>query len=187
MGYEVNMRDSNFSIPETDEVLRVLKEANWKYENYKHGGSFSSEGKTAKWFSWMPEDYDTLVFSVAEVFELLGFEVDRSFTHCTLLAYNNKIGQEDLFLALVAPFMQEGSWIEWQGEDGAAWRHEVIDGRLHVRDAYVQFGEAKPYVMAVCEYLGEEGLKQLHWITCDPYSTKTPTEQWDEQVSGVKA
>lgn len=186
MGYYVSMRDSNFSIPESDEVLQVLKDANWKYQNYKNGGSFG-RGESTRWFSWMPSDYDQVVTSVAEVFELLGFEVDKTLTHCTLMNYDSKIGQEDLFLALVAPFVEEGSWIEWQGEDGASWRHEVVNGRLHVRDAYIQYGDPKPYLMAVCEYIGDVSQREMKFVLCDPYSDKSPAEQWDEQVASVKA
>jgi hypothetical protein len=51
-------------------------------------------------------------------------------------SYDNKSGQEELFLAAVAPFVRPGSFVEWVGEDSTMWRDYVgIDRLLYRQDA----------------------------------------------------
>lgn len=132
MGYFVEILQSNWTISHErfDEALQVLKDLNKPENNsIKRGGSFNRTGQTAWWFSWMEPDYDQTVTSVKDVFDMLGF--DSEYTEdgdLQLTGYDNKTGQEDLFLEAVAPF----SWgaIEWQGEDGSRWVNVVADGRM---------------------------------------------------------
>lgn len=132
MGYYIRLVESTFAVPETTEVLDVLKAMNTDPDMHelKRGGSSTKDGWTARWFSWMPENYHDEVDNVEQVFGLLGFEtrLDGGMVH--LIDYDNKTGQEDLFLAAVAPFVAEGSFIEFHGEDDAMWRYVVRDGRL---------------------------------------------------------
>lgn len=51
----------------------------------------------------------------------------------TDLAYDNKSGQEELFLNAIAPLVKEGSYIGWQGEDGEMWVN-VFKGGVMVTD-----------------------------------------------------
>ena len=46
--------------------------------------------------------------------------------------YNSKTGQEDLFLDRIAPFVQEGSYAIWKGEDNSFWKWEFTDGKMLV-------------------------------------------------------
>ena len=135
MGYNVNLRSAHFHVPETESVLQVLKDLN-KNDHLKQGGSYGGGRKTESWFSWMPADYDKTVTSVKDVFELLGFDcsyVEEPWgVSVSLNAYDAKTGQEDLFCAAVAPFMDKGSYIEWIGEDYAEEAWVVQDGQMKV-------------------------------------------------------
>ena len=135
MGYNVSMRTAHFHVPETEAVLQVLKDLN-KQDHLKRGGSYAGGEKTESWFSWMPTNYDETCTSVQEVFELLGFDtkiVDEPWGKAVSLeAYDSKAGQEDLFCATVAPFMDKGSYIEWIGEDYAEEAWVVKDGQMKV-------------------------------------------------------
>lgn len=145
MGYYVSLRESKYPIPNTDEVLTVLKEANTKYHAIKRGGSSNGE----RWFSWMPEDYDQTVTSVAEVFELLGFECEVTDEYVTPRFYDNKTGQEVLFLAIVAPFMKDGDHTIWVGEEGEQVKYEVKSGQLYEITGHWQWSHATPYTEVV--------------------------------------
>lgn len=124
MGYYVNLIGAEFVIPENAEVLQVLKDLNHRPGVQKHGGGGQ---QTRSWFSWMPENYDETVTSAQEVFELLGFECTPREGAFELMGYDNKIGQEHLFIQEVAPYVDEGSYLEWLGEDGARWKY-VVEG-----------------------------------------------------------
>jgi hypothetical protein len=131
MGYYVETVTVNFRIPAANIpfAFDVLKNINKpEFDHQKRGGSYSGGKTTAKWYSWMPERYDLQVHSVKDVFELLGFEgCTEDSLGFVLGTYDNKTGQEDLFLAAVAPFAADGL-IRWKGEDGSIWENHFEKG-----------------------------------------------------------
>lgn len=135
MGYFVTLTEADWVIPETPEVLAAIHRMDTEWDAIKRGGSWGSEGRAERWFSWMPADLSTFT-SVRDVFTNLGFEtntVDDSMV--SLWGYDNKTGQEELFLAAVVPFVKDGSYTEWRGEDGSMWRYAAVDGRLVYQEA----------------------------------------------------
>lgn len=143
MGYYVVLEDSDWRIPESEEVLNVLKDLN-KLDHLKTGGSWEGGKQTRRWFAWMPENYDETVKSVAEVFNLLGFETDTESydgEYVGLTYYNSKTGSEDIFIEAVAPFVADGSYLSWRGEEGERWRHEVRNGKLVTLSATTVWSE----------------------------------------------
>lgn len=132
MGYYITLEDANFVIPadKLDEALERLKALNHKPGVEKRGGAWGADGKTASWFSWMPEDYDQTVMSAKEVFELLGFTVsDTEDGGISLDYYDSKTGQEELFIEEVADLANEGWYLRWRGEDGDIWRTDATGTR----------------------------------------------------------
>jgi len=173
MGYFTKLTDSNFVIPETPEVLAAIHEMDTKFDALKRGGSFGPEGKTEKWFSWMPQ-LSTFT-TVREVFEALGFDcyddmrgTDGAFY---LQGYDSKTGQEDLFLAVVAPFVEDGSYTEWRGEDGAMYRFTVVNGRLTTQSAVVKWTDPEPLTIAHYDSVGsfKDETYRSFSILVDPY------------------
>jgi hypothetical protein len=147
MGYYVYLTSASFDIPDTPEVRNALRELD-KRDDLKRGGSFGG-GKEDKWFSWMNEPWAHHE-SIDPIFQQLGFDtyccVLKPGEHASvqLLSYDSKIGQEALFLAAVAPFVKAGSYLEWRGEDGEAWRHYVgDDGKLYVQESEIHWTNEK--------------------------------------------
>jgi len=176
MGYYVTLTDSNFVIPETPEVLAAIHDMDTRFDAIKRGGSFGPEGKTEKWFSWMPQ-LSTFT-TVREVFEALGFDCAEDVGgSVSLVAYDSKTGQEDLFLAVVAPFVEDGSYTEWRGEDGALYRFVVKDGRLHSQSAVVRWTEPDPLGIAHFDSVGSfaDGTYRTFSIIVDPYNDDADT------------
>ena len=129
MGYYVDLVDADFTIPETANVLEALREMPIKYRSLMRGGS-----STEKWFSWMNNEEIEKAESARSIFDALGFDcVDYGNGTFGLTGYNNKTGQEDLFMAVVAPFLEDGSFTQWRGEDGELWRYTVSGGKLTVQ------------------------------------------------------
>ena len=144
MGYYVTLIDSDWRIPETQEVLDAVRRIDTDWHELKRGGSYGANGVEESWFSWMNGDW-TEVETVAEIFQMLGFETHTQDGAVNVYGYDNKTGQEDLFLAAVAPFMPDGSYTEWRGEDGGVWRYVVRDGKLMYQEPTIVWPEAKPY------------------------------------------
>jgi hypothetical protein len=129
VGYYVDLVDADFTIPEREDVLEALREMPIKYRSLMRGGS-----STEKWFSWMNNEDIEKAESARSIFDALGFDcVDYGNGTFGLTGYNNKTGQEDLFMAVVAPFLEDGSFTQWRGEDGELWRYTVSGGKLTVQ------------------------------------------------------
>lgn len=171
MGYYVSILSCDFPVPENLEVLSAIYEMDTKFDSVKNGWSLHN-GVQEKWFSWMPEDL-TKLKTVKEVLEALGFKCesvtapnDETMVH--IVGYDSKTGQEDLFLAVIAPYVEHGSYIEWTGEEGERWKNIVHEGRLTVQEASLVWGEQKKYTHTFIEFnhFGEGGTKIL---MVDPY------------------
>ena len=119
------------------EALMALNDAP---DSAKRGGSYSGGKQHSSWFSWMPADLRELADTKA-VFEQLGFETMDHHGDLLITCYDNKSGQEEVFFAAAAPFIENGSY-EWTGEDSAFWEWEFIDGKMYQRDGTRHYGEA---------------------------------------------
>lgn len=174
MGYYVTLTESDWVIPESPEVLAAIHRMDTEWHEIKRGGSWGPNGVTEKWFSWMPADLSTLK-SVREVFTDLGFEMNTvDDSKVSLWGYDNKTGQEELFLAAVAPFVKDGSYTEWRGEDGSIWRYAAVDGRLVYQEAelvwhegvthkptHYDFSDGKSIAVAIDLYSGVPVAEQI--------------------------
>lgn len=145
MGYYVSITGSDFRITPENQVLayQAMCELN-NHDELKRGGSWSGGEQTEAWFSWMPKDYPTECRDFSAILECLGFFIVKMGDEIVELNYDDKTGQEDLFLNACAPFVEDGSYIDWRGEDGDAYRFafsncemKVLQGRL----VFSEYGE----------------------------------------------
>jgi len=143
MGYFVQLIDADFGVPETTEVLAAIHRMDTDWHELKRGGSYGPNGREHSWFSWMPGLQS--LHTVQDVFEALGFEVYVKDGKVYLNGYDNKTGQEELFLAAVAPFVDDDSFTSWRGEDGELYGYKVRDGRLVSQQAYMVWEEEGPF------------------------------------------
>lgn len=136
MGYYITMDKSTISVPKEkqDEAYKALCDLNLR-NDLKTGGSWPRpddiEGPNPYvWFSWMEWDYPEKYSNLREVLTAVGFEVQETDDELRVVYYDDKTGCEYVFLAALAPFMTDGCYSEWRGEDGEEWRHEYRDGRV---------------------------------------------------------
>lgn len=90
-----------------------------------------------KWFFHTPWNYDELYKNATEIFSALGFNVAKSTKGLNLIGYNGESGQEDVFLEAVAPYVKDGSYINWIGEDGELYRHEFDGEKMEFKKGTV--------------------------------------------------
>ena len=81
------------------------------------------------WFSWMPWNYDETCADAAAVLEQLGFYVSYDEDGGLHFGeYDDKSGQEELFVRAIAHLVEPGTHIRWIGEDDELWDW-LFDGR----------------------------------------------------------
>lgn len=143
MGYHIKSESSSININKGDfeEARQRLNSLNSRHD-LKYGmmtgpvaeSDSDTLGVSNKWFSWMAYDYDVSCDSLESILEQLGFRVskDASGNIANLDYPENKMGQEYLFLATLAPFVADGGFIKWVGEDGNTWGYYFEDGVMTV-------------------------------------------------------
>jgi len=149
MGYYVSgngsLRIKAENLGKAYEALMALQDAPPKA---KRGGSSGGDKAPKCWYSWMPEDLRTLADTTA-VFAELGFEtrIEEPTGDLIISCYDNKSGQEDVFFAAAAPFIEDGDY-EWTGEDGDFWEWEFTSGKMFVRYGKRTYGDAEEITVA---------------------------------------
>jgi len=149
MGYYVSgngsLRIKAENLGKAYEALMALQDAPPKA---KRGGSSGGDQAPRFWYSWMPEDLRTLPDTKA-VFAELGFEtiIDDRNGDLVITCYENKTGQEEVFFAAAAPFIEDDEY-EWTGEDNDFWMWKFEDGRMFVRYGKREYGEREEIVLA---------------------------------------
>ena len=141
MGYNVSMRGSHFIIPadKMDAACQALKDLN-KRDELKSGGSFGGGQPAQHWFSWMPSDYDQTMDTAAEILEELGFDFSwAEGADLELMGYDSKSGDEEHFLAALAPFVPAGSYVNWEGEDGDHWQYFFDGEAMSTRNGSITY------------------------------------------------
>lgn len=122
MGYYVEIEQSDAKIPKENLTVAYEKMCalNMTHDNEKRGGSWSDGKQKSKWFSWMDANYPETCKDAQAIFEQMGFETEYDERGDLLIkAYDNKMGQEDLFLKAIEN--EALGSIFWKGEDGSKW------------------------------------------------------------------
>lgn len=148
MGYYVNgngqLRIKSENLGKAYAALMALQDAP---DKAKRGGSAGGSAAPRFWYSWMPEDLRTLP-DTKSVFAELGFEVNDDENGDLLIScYDNKSGQEDVFFAAAAPFIEDGEY-EWTGEDRDFWAWEFEGGKMFVRYGKRTYGDAEEITLS---------------------------------------
>jgi len=143
MGYYVNIFESDVVLPAKalPEILKRWKDLN-KPENdhLKHGGSYYNGIKVPS-YSWMDADYDKNCDTILDLLEELRFEVeqDPETGDISIISFDRKMGQEDLFFNAISDLIPMGQSITWHGEDGSYWMWMFDGSKMLTKTARIVF------------------------------------------------
>lgn len=141
MGYYVSIYEGEIVIPKKNlsEAYKRMCALN-DHDALKRGGQWGGdldsnaprpEGLNyhpSRWFSWMDADYPSKCADAKAVFDELGFDMEvMDNGDLRVYGYDNKTGQEDIFLGAISDLCEKGSFLVWRGEDGDSWRQEFGD------------------------------------------------------------
>jgi hypothetical protein len=109
MGYCMNMSEAKFMIKHENkaEALKSLKKF--------------TKGKTLR---WLDTDYIQSCKCLEDVMEELRWEISTDdFLNVNNIEFTGeKLGDEEDLFDIIAPYVEENSYIEMVGEDGDKWR-----------------------------------------------------------------
>jgi hypothetical protein len=138
MGYSIDLADSSFRIKK-DNVKPALVAVRAMCNAVDRMGGGSSDGR--KWFSFADMDEikngKTLVEAVGGFRWLL--QLDENGDVAEIEFEGEKIGDDEFLFQTLAPFVEDGCFLEIRGEDGAHWRWVFDKGQLVTKEAKVSW------------------------------------------------
>lgn len=146
MGYCMHQRGCDFFIPKKNKAkaLAAIKKLAERKE-LMGGGSWSNGKQTDKWFSWVQTDEFVKAKTLKDAMVAWRWQIEEDDKGNVTSVYfdGEKAGDDEHLLRAIAPFVQDGSWIEMQGEDEAIWKWKFIKGAMHEKHAriIIAYGE----------------------------------------------
>ena len=135
MGYcvdwDVNIKIPKKNINEALAAINVLMLPENVAINGR-GGSWSGSKKNESWYSWVDTPPDNKYDNISYAFEGWGFNglYDKEGNYVIDSCNNEKLGQEELLLNAIAPFVDLSSYVACHGEDDAHWRWVFNNGKM---------------------------------------------------------
>jgi hypothetical protein len=145
MGYCMSQMDCHFAIKAENrpKALEAIKELNKNEQRIGSGGS-NATGDWVRHFAWVRTDTIEKAQTLFDAMEEWGYEIaPREDTEDVDWIYfiGEKIGDEQYMFEAIAPFVEDGSWIQMSGEDGSIWRWVFRSGKCCDINGEVVFNE----------------------------------------------
>ena len=133
MGYYARATEIDLTIP-AEKVMDAFSAAiamntDPALQGKKTGNSYTGQ----RWFSWVSDNYHETARDLIDVVDT-EFRFEDSYYddkgNFHLGYFNSKMGHEKVLFEALAPFVEDGSFVEWRGEDEAHWRWNFQNGTL---------------------------------------------------------
>jgi hypothetical protein len=140
MGYCMHQHEANFRIPADNKpaALAALHERCNSTEGMT-GAHYKAGQLVERYFAWVDMDElraaTTLEAACAACGWSLGVAIDGTGDIVEIYFEWEKIGDEDILFATLAPFVDDGSYIHMIGEDGEHWRWIFKGGTMRKQHA----------------------------------------------------
>ena len=141
MGYYAEQMGASFQIKKDRQpfALAALRAMNEKKELFLDGDHITSLEDALSSCGYDVEVAD-------EAFSWPSGSVDLGDIHH--IQFNAQKYRDDEFVfAALAPYVEDGSYIEFRGEDGAMWRFQFKEGKLFVQDAVITWQDSTEFVI----------------------------------------
>jgi hypothetical protein len=127
MGYCMNTRESNFRIKKEnfDKALLAIKTL-----DPSQGSGYS---RSHSHFAWVEESEYKSAETLSQALDSWRWSagISDSGDIDSIDFCGEKLGDDEILFQAIAPFVEAGSYIEMQGEDGEIWRWVFNAGRLN--------------------------------------------------------
>lgn len=127
MGYHITQRASEFKI-KSENKAKALEAIKALATQTSRMGGGSSTGE--RWFAWVPTEDFVKATTLPEAMGAWRWSVseDEKTGDIIDIGFNGeKLGDDEILLEAIAPYVEPGSYIEIEGEEGALWRW-LFDG-----------------------------------------------------------
>ena len=140
MGYCMNLREADFKLKAGKEKLALQAIKGMVEKVDTHGGGFSSgpDGVTHH-YSWINTSDLVNAKTFKEAMDAWRWNVqyDKDNQIEDIWWEGEKLGDDCQLFDAIAPYVEEGSYIEMMGEDGSIWRWAFDGKKMIEQDAQI--------------------------------------------------
>jgi hypothetical protein len=144
MGYCMSQRDAKFAIlkDKKEAALQALK-ATASNTKRMGGGSFNgATGERTYHYAWVDMSYVKATTLTEAARKWRWDLVEEEDGHISDIEFRGeKLGDDERFFEALAPFVEDGSFIEMEGEDGSRWKWVFKDGSVSEKHARISYDE----------------------------------------------
>ena len=146
MGYYMSVMETGFTMSAMNKAgaLAAIKKLCEHEKEIGSGGSGSGDVRT-KHFAWVNSSDVERADSLSDALRAWGWITEEDNFGDVFDIYlddgHTKIGDEEYLWDAIAPYVDNGSYIQMQGDDGAIWRWSFKDGKCHDIGGRVMFDE----------------------------------------------
>lgn len=137
MGYYMNQRAASFRIKQQN-IFKALAAV-----QALHGNETIKDG-SGRYLSWVDQDFHKRT-TLLEILDCWRWQIekDRQTGDVVDICFNGeKLGDDETLFSALAPFVEDGSFIEMGGEDDALWRWVFKGGKCQEVYAEITWPEA---------------------------------------------
>lgn len=122
MGYSARISETKFLIKEEnlEDAFIYAKDFLIKYDEK---------------ISYVEKEDIEATNNLEDLFEVFGFEIEKDPITLDINKLEfvwDKLGNDENLFGLIAPYIEEGSYIQWIGEDGDIWRYVFRNGIFEI-------------------------------------------------------
>ena len=131
MGYYMNMVDADFMIKSenVEPAFQAIKKLIDQVDERGGGGSYFN-GVSKRHYSWVSTEELVKSKSLSEFMDEWRWEIDfdENGNVNDICFCGEKLGDDEILFEALAPFVEEGSYIEMRGEESDLWRWVFQNG-----------------------------------------------------------
>jgi hypothetical protein len=132
MGYCIELREENFkvTVAKSLEAFPIVMKS---IINERNTSTMS--------FSWVDDEDIEKAKSLTDLMTSFRWEpdIDSEGNIISIDFCGEKLGDDKILFDIIAPFVEDDSYIEMSGEDGSIWRWIFKDGECTEKDATIVF------------------------------------------------
>lgn len=131
MGYFIEMTDSKFKIKK-ENFKKALENLKSVFVPKNMNCCDYIGGKEYPHFSWVDTNSVLRSKTLGEALEEIRYEpeYDNNGNICNVEFTGQKYGSEEVFFNALAPYVESGSYIDFEGEDGYEWEWLFENGKV---------------------------------------------------------
>jgi len=140
MGYCISQRAALFNIPAANKAPALERVKRMPEDTSRASGSCLMGGSViSKHFAFVNAEHLAAAQTLEEAFAAWRWEADgdKAGNIDNINFSGDRSGDDELMFGAIAEFVESGSYIEMQGEDGAIWRWCFDDGKFSEKGATI--------------------------------------------------